>query len=73
MLRTPLRLPMPVRMLQGTADSDVPLSVAMRLIGHAEGPDMRLTVVKGADHRFSTPECLKLVAATVLKVGGRAG
>lgn len=69
----PLHLPVPVRMLQGTADADVPVPVALRLLDHMTGPDIRLTLVKGADHRFSTPECLKLVAATVLKVGGRAG
>lgn len=72
-LRSPLPLPMPVRMLQGTADTDVPVAVALRLIDHAEGPDMRLTVVKGADHRFSTPECLKLIELSVLKVLQRTG
>ncbi len=72
-LRAPLSLPMPVRMLQGTADTDVPLTVAVRLIEHAEGPDIRLTVVKGADHRFSTPDCLKLIELSVLKVSQRIG
>ena len=72
-LRAPLVLPMPVRMLQGTADTDVPLSVAVRLIEHAEGPDLRLTVMKGADHRFSTPECLKLIELSVVKVLQRIG
>ena len=72
-LRTPLILPMPVRMLQGTADADVPVSVAVRLIDHAEGPDIRLTLVKDADHRFSSPECLKLIELSVLKVIQRTG
>ncbi len=72
-LDCPLPLPMPVRMLQGTADTDVDLSVALRLIGHAEGPDLRLTVVKGADHRFSTPDCLRLIEASVAEVVARAG
>lgn len=72
-LRTPLSLPMPVRMLQGTADTDVPVSVAMRLLDHAQGPDMRLTLVKGADHRFSTPDCLKLIELSVAKVLQRIG
>jgi len=67
-LRTPLDLPFPVRFLQGTADADVPVSVAMRLLDHATGPDMRLTLVKGADHRFSTPDCLKLIEAAVAEV-----
>jgi len=68
LLRAPLHLPMPVRMLQGTADADVPQAVALRLLDHAEGPDMRLTLVKGADHRFSTPACLRLIEAAVAAV-----
>jgi pimeloyl-ACP methyl ester carboxylesterase len=72
-LRSALNLPMPVRMLQGTADADVPVSVAVRLIDHAAGPDIRLTLVKDADHRFSTPECLKLIELSVLKIIQRVG
>lgn len=67
-LRAPLELPFPVRLLQGTADADVPQAVALRLLAHATGPDLRLTLVKGADHRFSTPECLSLIAQTVEEV-----
>jgi len=55
-------------MLQGTADTDVPVSVATRLLDHAEGGDMRLILVKGADHRFSSPDCLKLIELAVAKV-----
>ncbi|MCE6969488.1 alpha/beta hydrolase [Cereibacter sphaeroides] len=64
-LRERLDLPFPVRLLQGTADTDVPQEVALRLLGHAEGPDIRLLLVKGADHRFSTPECLRLIEQAV--------
>ncbi|MCE6960538.1 alpha/beta hydrolase [Cereibacter sphaeroides] len=64
-LRGRLDLPFPVRLLQGTADTDVPQEVALRLLGHAEGPDIRLLLVKGADHRFSTPECLGLIEQAV--------
>ncbi|MEZ5778133.1 MAG: alpha/beta hydrolase [Paracoccaceae bacterium] len=67
-LRKPLSLPFPVRMLQGTADADVPVEVAVRLLEHVSGPDIRLTLIKGADHRFSTPECLKLIELSVLKI-----
>lgn len=70
-LRDPLCLEMPVRFLQGTADVDVDVSVAYRLLAHAEGPDMRLTVVKGADHRFSDDACLALIERTVADVIGR--
>lgn len=64
-LRAPLRLPFPVRMLQGTADEAVPMGWALRLLEHAEGEDLRLTLVKGADHRFSTPDCLALILAEI--------
>lgn len=67
-LSEPLALPMPVRMLQGTADTDVPVSKAMEILSRAEGPDIRLTLVKGADHRFSTPDCLRLIEEAVTGV-----
>jgi pimeloyl-ACP methyl ester carboxylesterase len=71
-LRRPLKLPFPVRLLQGTADRDVDLSVALSLLEHADGPDMRLTLVKGADHRFSDEACLELMKTTVEEVLSRA-
>ncbi|ESW60969.1 MAG: alpha/beta hydrolase [Rhodobacter sp. CACIA14H1] len=70
-LRSLLRLPFPVRVLQGTADTDVPPAVALRLMDHADCDDLRVTLVKGADHRFSTPACLAMIAAAVEEAGGR--
>ena len=67
-LRAPLALPFPVRMLQGTADNEVPMATALALLDHAAGPDLRLLLVKGADHRFSTPDCLDLIGAAVAEV-----
>jgi hypothetical protein len=51
--------------LQGTADTDVPPAVALRLLNHISSPDLRLTLVRDADHRFSTPACLALIVDTV--------
>jgi pimeloyl-ACP methyl ester carboxylesterase len=65
MLRAPLTLPFPVRLLQGTADADVPVSVALRTLDHIDCPDARLTLVKGADHRFSGPRELALIGKTL--------
>lgn len=67
-LNQPLSLPFPARMLQGTADADVPVSWAIDLLDHASGEDLRLTLVKGADHRFSSPDCLDLIVATIEEV-----
>ena len=60
-LRDPLPLNFPVRLLQGTEDTDVDVSVALRLLDHAQGDDIRLTLIKGADHRLSTPDNLRLI------------
>ena len=67
-LRAPLALTFPVRFLQGTADTAVSVQTATRLLAHATGPDMRLTLVKDADHRFSDPDCLSLIEAAVEEV-----
>jgi pimeloyl-ACP methyl ester carboxylesterase len=67
-LREPLEIAVPVRMLQGTADADVPMAVAMRLLEHLEGPDIRLELVKGADHRFSDPACLDTITRALEEV-----
>lgn len=67
-LRDPLALPFPVRCLQGTADTAVSTETALRLLDHAECPDMRLTLVKDADHRFSDGPCLGLIEQAVLDV-----
>ena len=68
-LRDPLSLPFPVRLLQGSADTDVSPTVALKLFDHAESPDLRLTLVKGADHRFSDAPCLALLARTLEELG----
>jgi len=67
-LRSPLSLPFPVRLLHGTADADVPPAVALRLLDHATSPDIRLTLVKDADHRFSSPACLALIETAISEV-----
>jgi pimeloyl-ACP methyl ester carboxylesterase len=72
-LRAPLALPFPVRLLHGSADADVPLSVALRLLEHAQCADLRLTVVAGADHRFSSPDNLEMLGATLAEILARVG
>lgn len=67
-LTAPLDLPFPVRFLQGSADKEVPMAWALRLFDHAQGSDLRLTLVKGADHRFSSPECLAQIEAALGEV-----
>ncbi|OSP54254.1 alpha/beta fold hydrolase [Pseudoruegeria sp. SK021] len=70
-LRDPLTLAFPVRLLHGTADAEVDPAVALRLLDHAVGHDIRLTMVKDADHRFSTPDCLAVIEAAIDEVLAR--
>lgn len=69
-LRSPLQFDMPVRILQGAADDVVLQSVAERLFAHATGDDIQLTVVKGEDHRFSSPRCLAVIEKSVVEILG---
>jgi pimeloyl-ACP methyl ester carboxylesterase len=67
-LRSPLALPFPVRSLIGTADTSVSTGTALRLLEHADSPDMQLRIVKDADHSFSTPRCLRLIEEAIADV-----
>ncbi|WP_298566287.1 alpha/beta hydrolase [uncultured Aliiroseovarius sp.] len=70
-LRSLLKLDVPVRFLQGTEDTAVPTAQAVKLLEHVEGADIRLTLVKGADHRFSDEECLRTIQKMVKVVLSR--
>ena len=67
-LTQPLTLDCPVRLLQGTEDEAVSRETALRLLDHIDGTDTQLTFVKGADHRFSSPECLALIETAIQEV-----
>jgi hypothetical protein len=40
-------------------------------LDHLDAVDCRLSLVKGADHRFSTPECLAMIVGAVGEVSGK--
>lgn len=67
-LRSPLRMDFPVRFLQGTNDTAVSSDTALRLLNHVDCDDMQLLMVKGKDHSFSDPICLKLIIRMIEEV-----
>ncbi|SNR56266.1 alpha/beta fold hydrolase [Puniceibacterium sediminis] len=69
-LRAPLAMPFAVRLLQGTEDTAVTRETALRLLDHIQSDDLRLTFVKGVDHRFSDPACLAMIEQAVTEVSG---
>lgn len=64
-LRGPIPLRCPVRLLHGLADADVPWRQSLRLAGALEADDVTLTLVKGGGHRLSEPEDLARLFAAV--------
>jgi pimeloyl-ACP methyl ester carboxylesterase len=62
----------PVRILQGEADADVPPAHALKVFEAIAAPDISLTLIKGGDHRLSTPANLMLIRETVLRLAERA-
>jgi pimeloyl-ACP methyl ester carboxylesterase len=61
----------PVRILQGDSDPDVPAAHAVKVFGAITGPDVTLSIIKGGDHRLSTPQNLTLLRETVLRLAER--
>ena len=55
----------PVRLFHGSLDEDVPLSTSINILKSLSSVDMHLQIIKGIDHRFSTPECLELIKETL--------
>jgi len=52
-LRAPLALSCPVRLIHGMRDADVPWQTSLRLAERLAGTDVTLTLVKDGDHRLS--------------------
>ncbi|MDE2384134.1 MAG: alpha/beta fold hydrolase [Alphaproteobacteria bacterium] len=72
LLRDGLQLPFPVRILQGTEDPDVPMAHAFKTFEALQGPDITLTLIKGGDHRLSSPSQLRLICDAALNLAERA-
>lgn len=60
-----LMLGVPVHILQGTHDPDVPMSHAQELVQALPHDDVVLTLVKGGDHRLSRDEDIALLRRTM--------
>lgn len=70
LLDRPIPLDVPVRLLHGEADTDVPWSVSQQLMAQLRSADVQLTLVKGGDHRLSAPADLDLLQRTIMALGG---
>lgn len=64
----PVPIRCPVRILQGQADASVPWAHALKLADALESGDVVFTLVKGGDHRLSTPADLERLVRAVAEV-----
>lgn len=72
LLDRPIDLRLPVRLLHGLRDDDVPWDLSLRIAERLTSDDVRITYVKGGDHRLSAEPDLDLLCATVAEISAAA-
>ncbi len=65
LLRGPIAIAAPVRLIHGMADPDVPYETSVRTAKCLAGSDVRVTLIKDGDHRLSRAEDIRRLLATV--------
>ncbi len=73
LLRGPIPLACPVRLLHGMLDPDVPWQRSLRLADKLASADTRVVLVKDGDHRLSRDQDLALLRQTVEELLDRPG
>jgi pimeloyl-ACP methyl ester carboxylesterase len=69
-LRAPVRVSCPVRLLHGTADLDVPWQCSLALFRRLQTGRARLSLMNGGDHRLSEPAQIRFMLATIAELSG---
>jgi pimeloyl-ACP methyl ester carboxylesterase len=65
LLRGPIELDCPVRLIHGMSDADVPWVTSVRLAERLNSRDVRLTLVKDGDHRLCRDQDIALICNTI--------
>ncbi len=73
LLDAPIPLDIPIRLLHGQRDAEVPWETALTLAARLDSADVRVTLVKDGDHRLSRPSDLALLCATLATLLGEDG
>ncbi|MDP6397643.1 MAG: alpha/beta hydrolase [Arenicellales bacterium] len=68
LLDEPLDIRVPVRLLQGCEDNEVPWRTALHLSEKLETTDVRVQLLKDGDHRLSSPDQLALIGDTLAEL-----
>ena len=73
LLKAPIPIACPIRLLHGQRDPDVPWETSLHLAERMTGDDVRITLVKDGDHRLSRPSDLALLSEIVATFFPRTG
>lgn len=65
LLDGPIDLDIPITLLHGQQDADVPVEISLEIAQQVHSQDVVIELVKAADHRFSGPGELTRLAAAV--------
>lgn len=65
LLRGPIGLDVPVRLIHGMLDEDVPWQTALKIVARLAGDDVEVTYVKAGDHRLSEDRDLRRLERTL--------
>lgn len=61
LLRSPIAIDMPVRLVHGMQDRDVPFQISVRLAAQLRSADVEVTLLKSGDHRLSAASNLSTI------------
>jgi pimeloyl-ACP methyl ester carboxylesterase len=67
-LAADLPIDVPVRLMQGMNDPDVPWQTALAIAARLTGADVQLTLIKDGDHRLSRDQDLDLLFRTLARL-----
>jgi pimeloyl-ACP methyl ester carboxylesterase len=66
LLYNPVDLAIPIRLVHGEQDSDVPMGVPIKLMADLRSADVQLRLIKGAGHRLSEPHEIHAILVELL-------
>ena len=66
LLYSPIDLTIPIRLVHGELDEEVPMGVPIKLMSDLRSSDVQLRLIKGAGHRLSEPHEIHAILAELL-------
>ena len=68
LLNSKIKINCQVHLLHGSQDADVPIETSLKIMEQIESGDVKLTIVKSANHQFSEQKNLKLIFDSINEV-----